>query len=225
MARETQPRQPARSSRRGRLPVGDRERRQAEVLDAALSVITEQGYDRTTMRDIAVRAGASKETLYSWFGNREGLITALIEANADASADRLLAIVGEQPTTPGTARKALVAYAIGLLGLLTGPSSVTLNRAAMASPGLADTLLSSGRHRIGPIIEEYLDRLHDAGIIHAPDTTQAYRTLYGLIVRDTQIRVLLGETAPTQQEINDHAATAVTHFLTLHTPDRRSRRP
>ncbi|QFG24764.1 TetR/AcrR family transcriptional regulator [Actinomadura sp. WMMB 499] len=206
--------------RRGRLPAAERERRRAEVLDAALSVVTEQGYDRATMSDVAARAGASKETLYAWFGDREGLIAALIEANADASAARLVALVGDRDVTPGTARRALVAYATGLLTLLTGPSSVTLNRAAMASPSLARTLLSSGRHRIGPLVEDYLERLHAAGIVHAPDPGEAYRTLYGLVVRDTQIRVLLGEEAPTAAEIAEHAETAVTGFLALHAPGR-----
>jgi AcrR family transcriptional regulator len=191
------------------------------VLDAALAVITEQGYERATMSDVAVRAGASKETLYSWFGDREGLIAALIEANADASAERLAAVVRERPATADTARRALVGYAVGLLTLLTGPSSVTLNRAAMASPALARTLLSSGRHRIGPIVEGYLEHLHAAGIIHAPDTDAAYRTLYGLVVRDSQIRVLLGEPAPSPQEIADHAEAAVTGFLTIHAPSCR----
>ena len=31
-----------------------------------------------------------------------------------------------------------------------------LNRAAMASPELAETLLASGRHRVGPLVERYL---------------------------------------------------------------------
>ena len=46
------------------------------------------------MLSVARRAGASKETLYSWFGNRDGLLRALIERNADTSAERVAAALG-----------------------------------------------------------------------------------------------------------------------------------
>lgn len=45
--------------------------------------IVQHGYDDTSMAQIAARAGASKETLYAWFGDKSGLIQALIESNAD----------------------------------------------------------------------------------------------------------------------------------------------
>ncbi len=34
------------------------------------------------------RAGASKQTLYSWFENRTGPLTALIQRNADGAMER-----------------------------------------------------------------------------------------------------------------------------------------
>jgi AcrR family transcriptional regulator len=39
------------------------------VLEAALELLVERGYRRTTMAAIAERATASKETLYAWFGD------------------------------------------------------------------------------------------------------------------------------------------------------------
>lgn len=203
-------------SRRGRIPTAERERRQREVLDAALAVIAEQGYEAATMTVIAQRAGASKETLYAWFGSRAGLVTALIEANADASTAHLSDIFeGGSASDLATATATLVEYATGLLTLLTSDSSVALNRAAMTSRSLAAVLLDSGRHRIGPIVERYLGVLHDAGLIAAPDPAEAYRALYGLVVRDTQIRTLLGERPPNQHEIAEHAKHAVASFFIL----------
>jgi AcrR family transcriptional regulator len=203
------------AQRRGRLPAQDRLQRERELLDAAESVIVEKGYHHATMRDLADRAGASKETLYSWFGGREGLVAAVIAANADASAARLLAALEADVTDASGASEALTAYAAALLSLLTSDTSVALNRAAMSSPELAKILLASGRHRVGPIVEEYLGRLHSAGIIDAPDPSEAFRTLYGLVVRDTQILVLLGGSAPTRTHATAHAKVAVDQFMTL----------
>ena len=39
------------------------------------------------MDTIAVQARASKETLYKWFGDLEGLLKRLIERNADSAAN------------------------------------------------------------------------------------------------------------------------------------------
>ena len=204
------------AGRRGRLPAHAKQERVGQVLDAALRVIAANGYERATLRDIAVEAGASKETLYAWFGSREGLVTALIETNADHTATRLANALRADDSAPATARDTLTGYAAGLLTLLTSDASVALNRAALTSPELAHVLLTSGRHRIGPIVESYLSRLHHQGLIHAPDPDLAYRTLYGLVVRDTQIRVLLGEAAPTRGQIIRHAEAAVAGFWTLH---------
>jgi AcrR family transcriptional regulator len=193
----------------------ERESRRQEVLDAALAELLAGGAAALTMQGVARRAGASKETLYSWFGGRDELLGALVEANADNSATRVTQALDAGVTTPTQARETLVAYGQALLGLLTGRASVELNRAAMSSPALAERLLTSGRHRIGPRVQEYLARLHTEQILDAPDSAQAYRTLYGLIVRDTQIRVLLGDPPPNNAEIAQHATGAVDAFFTL----------
>jgi AcrR family transcriptional regulator len=204
-------------SRRGRPRAGEREQRQQRVLDAALGELVEHGYDDVTMLGIASRAGVSKETLYSWFGSRDGLFEALIRRNADASAARVRAALHAADVRQGSpsVRATLVGYATGLLSLLTSEGSVALNRAAMRSPRLAELLLRSGRHRIGPLVEGYLGELHAGGWIHAPDPPAAFRLLYGLVVQDTQIRVLLGERSPSSRTIRAHAAAAVDRFLRL----------
>jgi AefR-like transcriptional repressor, C-terminal domain len=57
-------------------------------------------------------------------------------------------------------------------------------------------LLAQGRHRTGPIVEAYLARLAEAGVLGIDDPAEAFQLLYGLVVRDLQIRVLLGEPPP-----------------------------
>ena len=181
------------------------------MLDAALGELVDRGYDKVTMLGVARRAGASKETIYSWFGSRDGLFAAVIERNADRSAERVTAALDSD----GDPRATLAGYATGLLTLLTGDASIALNRAAMTSPELASLLLASGRHRIGPVVEQYLHRLHLAGDLDVPDPAAAFELLYGLVVQDTQIRVLLGEPPPTAAAIRRRAETAVERFVQL----------
>ena len=53
------------------------ERRVAQLLETAASVLAEVGYDAATMTEIASRAGASIGTVYQYFPNKESLVLAL----------------------------------------------------------------------------------------------------------------------------------------------------
>jgi AcrR family transcriptional regulator len=70
----------ARSSRPGRPrgPRRDRDERRAELLDAAERAIRRVG-PHASMDEIAAEAGITKPILYSHFGDKAGLITALAE--------------------------------------------------------------------------------------------------------------------------------------------------
>jgi len=48
------------------------------ILDAAVELFTKQGYAHTSMEEIAKSADVSKQTIYSHFGNKDGLFSASI---------------------------------------------------------------------------------------------------------------------------------------------------
>jgi AcrR family transcriptional regulator len=48
--------------------------REAEILDAAVEILIEHGYDRLTMDAVAVRAKASKATLYRRWSSKQSLV-------------------------------------------------------------------------------------------------------------------------------------------------------
>lgn len=51
----------------------------AQILHGALPEFLEYGYSRTSMDRIARSAGVSKQTLYSYYSDKDGLFTALIQ--------------------------------------------------------------------------------------------------------------------------------------------------
>jgi AcrR family transcriptional regulator len=67
---------------RGR-PVGDREARRTELLDAALAVIAEEGIAAASLRKVAERAGCSTGAVTYYFANREEMMAAVIESQFD----------------------------------------------------------------------------------------------------------------------------------------------
>jgi AcrR family transcriptional regulator len=63
---------------RRRQPKGDkRDRTRAKLLEAARSLIREKGYERTTLEDIAEKAGMTTGAIYGNFKNRDELFIAL----------------------------------------------------------------------------------------------------------------------------------------------------
>ena len=63
---------------RRRRPKGDkRDRTRTQLLEAARSLIREKGYERTTLEDIAERAGMTTGAIYGNFKNRDELFISL----------------------------------------------------------------------------------------------------------------------------------------------------
>jgi AcrR family transcriptional regulator len=192
--------------------------RQEEVLDAVLDLLAE-GIDALTMSAVAQRASCSKETLYKWFGDREGLLTATVRWQASKvragsyDAARLDA---------SSLQASLEAFAANWLKVISSRTSIALNRVAVGhaqsgSSNLGEIVLANGRFAIGERLKPLLETARDARLIAFEDTETAFRTFFGLVGRDVQIRLLLGDKLRlSEAEVARDARRATQQFLTLY---------
>ncbi len=74
----------------------------SRIQDVALELFTEQGYEATSLREIAERLGVTKAALYYHFKTKDDIVASLIEDRA-ATLERLLAWARTQ--TPGVATR------------------------------------------------------------------------------------------------------------------------
>lgn len=65
----------------------------------ALELFTTQGYEATSLRQIADRLGINKASLYYHFPNKQAILRSLVEERG-SEAEHLLAWVDSQPTSP-----------------------------------------------------------------------------------------------------------------------------
>jgi len=65
----------------------------AQIIDAAFSVFGQTGYDATLMKDIAVRAGISSGTIYTYFADKKDLFQATVRVGWDGFIARVRDIV------------------------------------------------------------------------------------------------------------------------------------
>jgi AcrR family transcriptional regulator len=56
--------------------------RRAEMLDRALALFVQRGYDNVSLNDLIADAGVSKGAFYHWFPSKDALIAALAERSA-----------------------------------------------------------------------------------------------------------------------------------------------
>lgn len=92
----------------------DAARNRARLLEAAARLVAERGAEHVTMHEVAETAGVGKGTLFRRFGDRDGLLLALL---GEAEAEFQEAYTeGLPPLGPGApARDRLVAFGCALI--------------------------------------------------------------------------------------------------------------
>jgi AcrR family transcriptional regulator len=81
----------------------------ARILDTALELFSEQGFDGTTLKQIADRLGVTKAALYYHFRSKEDLLLALVTPAIDGLEELLHAHEG-LPDTPAQRRRFMEDY-------------------------------------------------------------------------------------------------------------------
>ncbi len=193
--------------------------RQNAVLEQALALLVEGGEKALTTAGVARAANCSKESLYKWFGDRDGLLAAMI--SFQASKVRAYEPAGERLTEEGL-RSHLTDFARDLLDVLSGEVSLALNRLAIGQASrdgskLGRMMLERGRGQIGRRALGLLEAGRRSGLVDFFDGNEAYMTLYGLAVGDVHVRMLLGlSPEEARKEFGARAEKAVDAFLRLY---------
>ena len=72
----------------------------AQILDAAEALFDDPGFDATTARALAERAGLSVGGLYEWFPNKTAVAEAVAQRHIDTLGGELLAAIEKQAQAP-----------------------------------------------------------------------------------------------------------------------------
>ncbi|WP_372424529.1 TetR/AcrR family transcriptional regulator [Salinarimonas chemoclinalis] len=191
-----------------------RENRESAIETAAYAVLAERGYGGTSMLNVAKRAKASNETMYRWFGDKNGLFAALVQRNAQRSAERLRAAIEGS----GEPLETLRAVAPVLLSMVLGERAVALNRAAAGDPtgGLGRIIAEGGRARIVPLLTSVIARASETGALPPGDPTERAELFVTLLIGDHQIRRVIGALPePTERDVRARAEVSLSQFMTF----------
>jgi len=193
--------------------------RQNEVLEQALRLLVEGGDRALTTASIARAANCSKESLYKWFGDRDGLLTAMVRWQA--SKVRVVPVAREKLDAESLF-SSLEHFARDWLLVLSGRTSVALNRLAVShsasgKSALGDIVLSNGPVAMAKRLKPILEMGQEAKLLAFDDIDEAFRAFFGLVVRDMQIRLLLGDRLElTDEVVIRDARRATKQFFALY---------
>ncbi len=188
--------------------------RQQQIETAAYKVLESKGYGGTSMLGIAKQARASNETLYNWYGDKQGLFQALVTRNADEVKQHLQ----DELETDNDALSILGTLGPKLLDLLTGDRAVALNRAAAAdsSGELGATISQSSRKAVFPLLKKVLERARDDGQLTFDQPADAVGLYLDLLIGDQQIRRVIGRLErPSEAFRLERSDRAVRHLRQL----------
>jgi len=159
------------------------EARPEEILDAALDVFTESGFDAARMEDIARRAGISKGGLYLYFDSKQALLKALIESRVAPIAGAIGAVADAGAIDP---KAALYALARAIAAKIVDPRNIAVPRLVLSVsqtfPEIAEfyreRVMHVGRSAIGRLIKSGIER----GVFRKVDIDAATRAFVGPFV-------------------------------------------
>src|SRR5690606_29156722 len=123
------------------------------------------------MAAVARRASCSKETLYKWFGDRDGLLTATVKWQASqvraGNFDR-------QRLDAAALRESLERFAANWLSVISSRTSIALNRVAVGhavsgKSNLGGIVLANGRFALGKRLKPVLEAGRAAGLLAFDD--------------------------------------------------------
>jgi AcrR family transcriptional regulator len=190
------------------------EQRRQALIEAALAVFLEQGYQGASIEEVMRRVGGgSKASLYSYFGSKEGLFWEVLSLQCDRFMQDL-----QIPTQADEhLEETLVAVARRFLRQISEPVARDLFRIMVAEaprfPALAEQFYERGATSVRSALGQYLADQCRAGRLACADVDMAAIHFFELL-KAPHLRQLLGMTPfPRGMSMDKYVTSSVRLFL------------
>ena len=198
----------------GRSAAGQDVRKRRQILDGAHRLFMANGFDATSMSDIAREAGVSKGTLYVYFDSKERLFGELV---ADEKAAQYPAIFALDPNDHDV-RAVLTRLGKQFARFITARHVVMAMRTVVAMaermPELSVEFYDSGPRQCAGRLSQYLEPQVAAGVLAIDDVYLAAAQFLEL-TQATLVRPLMfgAKQQPSEEQIDAVVKSAVEVFL------------
>lgn len=204
--------------------------KRAAILEAARSLFVSEGFDRTSMDAVAIRAKVSKRTVYDYFGDKRTLVLAVIEEVGQNLLDSITSAIGahlaDQVGIKDSERLAeeLIAFAkeIASSTLESSDYANYMKLIAAEEPEAGGLGMSAMENAPEDAIGERLAHFAQLGLLEVPNRRRAadhfVALSFGLVVTGSAG----SGGAKDQAERNEEVTEGVRAFLRAYAPRRDS---
>lgn len=197
----------------GRPTRAQQEQRHEELLNVALDIFLERGFEQTTMEEIATRVGMSKRTVYARYEDKSALFKAAVRRAIErytVPRDALEAVATDD------LQKTLAAIARLRIANLARPVATKLQRILSAQsyrfPELFNTAFEEGTGPTISFLGDLLVRYSKLGQINVTEPRRAATAFLSLVVGGPA-RVIVSGNKLDATEVETHIRFAVDLFL------------
>lgn len=175
------------------------------IIEAAVAVFEQVGFERASMSAIAAKVGGSKATLYNYFQSKEALFAAAV-THALAERGRL---VLDLLSSSKSVVETLSDFGVWHLKFLTQPEILALQRTVMNdgfASGLGSEVYKLGPRQVLDALTAFFAKRHDAGDILVDSPELAAILFKGLLESGVAEPLLYG--SDQVRDVKEAARTA-----------------
>lgn len=193
------------------------EARRTVILEAAVALFKELGYERSSMNELAKRLGGSKATLYGYFASKEELFRAVVQTVAVSHLAEAAAELQEVNET-ATLEAQLMRFGERMLFVLTNDAdALAVYRMVLAEAGRSDVgqqFQESGPAEYIRTLAGFMDSAMKRGELRRLDPHVTALQFTTLVTAETQARLFQVDPEPVSvEQIHALVRRAVEMFL------------
>lgn len=186
-------------------------------MQAAIELFTRNGFDGTSVDDVASAAGVSKQTVYSHYGSKENLFGLAISTKCRQSgidADGLDLSEPPELALPKIARQ--------FSSLVTSPEATRVHAVCTGSsenhPELGRLFFNYGPKQAVEALEHYLRAQQVAGRLRIEDPSHAAWQLLSMLKAEAQLRIQFRLAPLSKRAAEAYIDSCVAMFLRAYAP-------
>lgn len=190
------------------------EAKRAAILDAAVTLFLDAGFDAVTLDDVVAQAGGSKATIYSYFGAKDELFQSCVER----LCEQILQPVSLFDVDRLSIEQALNQIGISFVNAILSDEALALHRLVVTEgrrfPEIAKRFYGSGPAKVYGEVAKVLRQFEKGVPKRGSDVNELAVLFIDMLTAEFQLQLLLGiRDRPSKKEIARRVERAV--FLML----------
>ncbi len=184
-----------------------------KILAAAQKLFLIHGYDNTSLEMIINESGGSRRSIYSEFGNKEGLLMAVIKSHITTQLDVLSSLDYQKPVDAAL-KEVCERFVEGLLSEAIVSLFRIVIQQVVKIPELGQLIYQRGPLKGVTPLADYLEYLTEQGQLNIDDKHYAAQMLIEMCKGRLHTQaILLAHTNISRDEIKQHVEKAVDLFI------------